>query len=344
MKRKELVDILGIANTCTAENPIAPALSYVSFTGEKIKAFNGIQALSAPFKTDFPFIVQGKFLETFLKSLSSVDVDLSLSGKRLVVESGQMKISLETLDANDFLYVKEDANVEDGYELSPHFFRGLEECLSFASEETVKETQNGVYLIGSEIFSTDGNRVAKSLNGIQGRSTDMFLPEKFCSILLKLKKGVPFTGQLIKSENYIKIWEKDFSLITAIPEITFLTFDYFKKYVQEDKNYFSIPKEMREISDRAALVLGQESKKTLVVLIQDNIWTFSAYSSSSQYNEAVTVDMNYYGEIDFALNLPNFINSLKYVDKLAIFIDSANCFLLFKNSNNDFSAIVAANA
>jgi DNA polymerase III sliding clamp (beta) subunit (PCNA family) len=340
MKRTDLINILAIANTCIAENPIAPALSYVQFTGQEIRAFNGIQAVSTQFETEFPFIVQGKFLETFLKSLTTTDIELTMNGEYLNIKSGKMKVQLDTLDPQDFLFAKEKDEEDEIFNLTPNFIRGLKECLAFASSEQVKETQNGVYLLGKNIYSTDGNRIAKSNNGAKD-DCNIFLPEKFCTILLKIKKEA-CDGVLLVNSNSLSYYDGEIVLQTARPAIELLDFNFFDKYTQKEENYFVIPDEMRDIFDRASLVLGNETNKVLNVNILDTEWTFTATSSSTRYEETVATTMNYFGGIEFSVNLPMLTNSIKYAEKMALFISNESCFLLLKNKEEDFAAVVAA--
>jgi len=341
MKRTELIEVLARVNTCTADNPIAPALSYVQFTGKEAKAFNGVQAISTPFETEFPFIVQGKFLETFLKSLSSTDVELVMNGQYLNVKCGKMKIQVDTLDPEDFLFSK-DREIEGTkvYVLSPNFFRGVEECLSFASSEQVKENQNGVYLIETNIFSTDGNRIAKSVNGTT-EECNVFLPEKFCSILLKLKKGQKADGVLLVTDNTVTYYDGGIVLTTAISTLDALDFAFFSKYYQKEENYITISNEMRDVLSRATLVLGTEEKKVVNVSVDRTEWTFTADSFSSRYEETITTNVDFFGGLEFSINLTSFINSIKYAETLALFVEDITPFILLKNKEVDFTAIIA---
>jgi len=341
MKRTDLIAVLTIANTCTAENPIAPALAYVQFTGAEVRAFNGLQAISTPFETEFPFIVQGKFLETFLRSLTASEIQLELNGEFLNVTSGRMKIQLDTLEPESFLYLKDKNEDEQVFNLSPEFFRGMEECLSFASTEQVKESQNGLYLLGTTIASTDGQRIAKSLNGTLEECT-LFLPEKFCSILLKLKKGKKAEGVLLVDPTFICYYDGEIILHTARPDIELLEFTVFDKFKQEEDKYFTISEEMRASFNRANLVFGAETKKVIAVLLVDDEWRIEAESAPFKYREIITTGVNTPDETEVKLNLTTLLNSLKCTEKMAWFMDDFSCFLLLKNNEDDFAAVVAA--
>lgn len=341
MKRINLVNVLAIVNTCTAENPIAPALSYVQFTGTEVRAFNGVQAISTPFETEFPFIVQGKFLETFLRSLTSDEINLELKAEYLNVTSGRMKIQLDILDADSFLYIKDKDEEEKVFNLAPDFFRGLEECLSFASTEQVKESQNGLYLKGTTIFSTDGQRIAKSLNGTI-EECSLFLPEKFCSILLKLKKGKKADGVLLVDTTTICYYDGEIILHTARPEIELLDFNLFDKYQQTADKYFTISEEMKAILNRANLVFGTETKKEIKVLLVDDEWRITADSAAFKYVEIIATGVIPPDETEVSFNLTTLLNSLKCAEKMAWFMDDFSSFLLLKNQEDDFSAVVSA--
>jgi len=347
MKRLELINALNKANTCTDENPIAPALSYVNFTSKEVKSFNGIQAFSMPFETEFPFIVQGKFLEDFLKLVTSDEVEVILHKNILKVRSGKMEISLDTLDAEDFLYAQNNPTTEDEHVLTPNFFVGLEHCLAFASTEPVKEAQNGVYLIGSSFYSTDGDRVARFKNVRQGVSGELyetlFLPEKFCRILLKSKSKK--LGRFFSAGNYLRYEDETFELTTATPNIEYLDLEFFEPFVAKlpDDNYFEIPQGFKDMVVKANIVLSKEDNKTLYVNIENTEWTFDARASSCFYKDVVSTTMDYFGGLEFKINFPRFAKSLEFGDRMGVTLsdDQSRCLLLLKDKDNLFAAMVA---
>lgn len=165
----DLLHALQLVSKFTADRDIVPALTYLYFKGNSIRAYSGISGANVhtPWNFGEGFAVAGARLMNVMTKLNdrgAKEVNLSIEalGKPLVIKSGNSKTSHDTLPKEalaDFVF--RDPPTNDTVKVSLEFWSDVARVELSVCEDGAKPGLCGIYWASSgKIMSADGSRLS----------------------------------------------------------------------------------------------------------------------------------------------------------------------------------------
>lgn len=300
---------------------------------------------------DIATTVSARKLVDVLRSLSDGEVALSLDSKKLTVQSGKSRFTLQTLAAEDFPVVTPLAEIKASITISQKQLKALLGMVSFAmAQQDIRYYLNGMLLTleGQTLgaVATDGHRLSycaqtvEVLGEIAGRH-EVIVPRK---TILELTRLLDDSDNPVKIEvgtNQIKFQFAQVELISKLVEGKFP--DYQRVVPKGYKNSFTVKREdLQHALQRAAIMTSDKFKGVRWILADNNLKIVSINADQEEANEELELD--YQGEaLDIGFNVVYLLDILSNIktENMQISLGDANSSALFTLAENaEFKYVV----
>ena len=253
--------------------------------------------------------VSARKIVDILRSLpESADVTLTLTDKRLTVQSGRSRFALQTLSADDYPMVKEPADQITSFELPQKAFKNLLGMVHFAmAQQDLRYYLNGLLLIvdGKNLsaVSTDGHRLAFAQMEMDSELErhEVIVPRKTVMEMHRLLEENDSVVNVEISTGQIRFSFSDTVLISKLVEGKFP--DYTRVIPKGYKNRFTVHRDELLRALQRAAILATDKQKGVRCIVDTTSLKIS--SSNSEQEEAVEeMELDYTGdEIDIGFNI-----------------------------------------
>ena len=265
---------------------------------------------------DVATTVAARKLLDILRSLSdTADVSMTLANKRLTVQSGKARFSLQTLEADDFPTVAQPETAGTVATLPQKTLRHLFNMVHFSmAQQDIRYYLNGLLLVveGSKVIAvaTDGHRLAfceVETDQVSERQ-EVIIPRKTILELQRLMEETDDPVQIEISGNQVKIGFDDVELISKLVEGKFP--DYGRVLPKGYKNNFLIDREVLLRALQRAAIMTSDKFKGVRCIIEPGSLKIS--STNADQEEAVEeLEVDYGGDsIDIGFNVTYLLDVL----------------------------------
>jgi DNA polymerase-3 subunit beta len=276
------------------------------------------------------------------------DVSLSLTNKRMTVQSGKSRFALQTLAAEEFPTVAQADNYNATVTLPQKTLKHLFNMVHFAmAQQDIRYYLNGMLLVvdGTNVIAvaTDGHRLA--FCQVQAEQEfarqEVIIPRKTILELQRLLEESDAPVQLDIAASQVKLGFADIELISKLVEGKFP--DYTRVIPKGYKNNFTIGREQLLRSLQRAAIMTSDKFKGVRCIMSPGSMKIS--STNADQEEAVEeIEIDYGGDsVDIGFNvtyLLDVLNNLK-CDNINIALGDANSSALITIPDNaDFKYVV----
>lgn len=183
--RSQLVQVLDLVRPSVSTKDFDSILKCFHFSKDGIEGYNGDTYIKAFYPTELNFLVTANVFYKLVSDIpESVEFDIFAEKSTIKVKVGS-KIEAKFPLVADYTFPCAPQNIKDiSYPISEEVLEGLRTSLGFIGKDETKPVYRGVYINSEGIFATDGYRISNYKVGFSG---ELFLPEAFCSLLLKHK-------------------------------------------------------------------------------------------------------------------------------------------------------------
>ncbi|MEJ2171477.1 MAG: DNA polymerase III subunit beta [Woeseiaceae bacterium] len=292
--------------------------------------------------------VSGRKLLDICRALpDGSDVDISVSGEKLVVRSGRSKFSLATLPAAEFPTV-EDIKAGQTITVDRTVLSRLIEKTHFSmAQQDVRYYLNGMLLeTGGQhlrAVATDGHRLALCEAVIDGASLDeqqVIVPRKGVLELQRLMDGEGALD-LELGANHVRIQLDGIRFTSKLIDGRFPEYD--RVIPKESANQLTADKAgLRGALQRTA-ILSNEKYRGIRLIIRDSGVVIQAHNPEQEEAEE-ELEVSYSGEdIEIGFNVNYLLDALGAVDGEEVMLsvqDSNSSCLIRQPGNNDGKFVV----
>ncbi|MDP5008836.1 MAG: DNA polymerase III subunit beta [Glaciimonas sp.] len=289
-----------------------------------------------------------KLLDILRALPESNDVSLTLSNKRMTVQSGKSRFALQTLAAEEFPTVAEADKFNATVTLPQKTLKHLFNMVHFSmAQQDIRYYLNGLLLVldGKNVIAvaTDGHRLAfcQVETEQEFEKQEVIIPRKTIMELQRLLEDSDETVQLDIANNQVKLTFADIELISKLVEGKFP--DYTRVVPKGYKNDFTISRDqlLRSLQ-RAAIMTSDKFKGVRWVVTPGSLKISSTNADQEEAIEEVEID--YGGDsVDIGFNvtyLLDVLNNLK-CDSVNVALGDANSSALITVPENaDFKYVV----
>lgn len=289
-----------------------------------------------------------KLLDILRALPESGDVSLKLENKKLAVQSGKSRFSLQTLGAEDFPTVAEAEKYDAHVSLPQKTLKHLFHMVHFSmAQQDIRYYLNGLLLVldGNHVIAvaTDGHRLAFCQVETEQsfERMEVIIPRKTITELSRLLEENDNPVEISIAANQIKLKFADLELISKLVEGKFP--DFNRVIPKGYKNHFQIGREefLRSLQ-RAAIMTNDKFKGVRCIMSHGSL---KIISSNADQEEAVEeVEVVYDGdEVDIGFNvsyLLDVLNNLKTEQINVSLGDSNSSALITLPDNPDFKYVV----
>ncbi|MDR0933523.1 MAG: DNA polymerase III subunit beta [Burkholderiaceae bacterium] len=293
--------------------------------------------------------VAARKLVDILRALpDAAEVSLTLLDKRLTVQSGRSRFSLQTLPASDFPTVAEAQTYETSAELPQKTLKALFGMVHFAmAQQDIRYYLNGLLLItDGEILSavaTDGHRLAycQINTGKAHEHSEVIIPRKTIMELQRLLDDSDEPVRIDISGNQIKFSFSGIELISKLVEGKFP--DYGRVIPKGYKNRFTLQRESLQRALQRAAIMTSDKFKGIRCIVEGGSLKIS--STNTDQEEAIEeLEIDYGGDsIDIGFNVTYLLDVLgnQKGDSVIVELGDANSSALITVPDNpDFKYVV----
>ena len=293
--------------------------------------------------------VAARKLVDILRALpDSSDVSVTLVDKRLTVQSGKSRFSLQTLPAEDFPTVAEAPEFQTSIELSQKALKVLFGMVYFSmAQQDIRYYLNGLLLIADgktlSAVATDGHRLAYCQMGTdrEYERNEVIVPRK---TILELQRLLDDSDDLVRidiSSGQVKFSFSGIELISKLVEGKFP--DYTRVIPKGYKNRFIIPREqLQRALQRAAIMTSDKFKGIRCIVAAGSLKISSTNTDQEEAIEELEID--YSGDsIDIGFNVTYLLDILgnQKSDNVIVELGDANSSALVTIPDNpDFRYVV----
>lgn len=163
VQRSELSEALKRLKACVGTGSSLNIFTNIHIAKGALIATNLREAIVVPsVNFGFDVCVSHRELSQLLSKTRHDEIEMRLedSGKALIIESGDYKASMCTIDSSSYPEIVAPA-LEEFEELPAGFRSGLAHCSGFASRDEARYFLNGVYTEKRDIVASDGARLGK---------------------------------------------------------------------------------------------------------------------------------------------------------------------------------------
>ncbi len=280
--------------------------------------------------------VSGRKLLDICKALpDGSDIDISLSGEKLVVRSGRSKFSLVTLPAAEFPSV-EDIKASQTIEVSQEILGRLIEKTHFSmGQQDVRYYLNGMLLEtgGKHLraVATDGHRLALYEVEIEGAALDeqqVIVPRKG---VLELQRLLDGEGNLNVElgANHVRIQLKGIRFTSKLIDGRFP--EYERVIPKESSNELRADKALLRSALQRTAILSNEKYRGIRLIIRDSGVVIQAHNPEQEEAEE-ELEVTYSGEdIEIGFNVNYLLDALDAVDgdvvTLSVLDSNSSCLI-----------------
>jgi DNA polymerase-3 subunit beta len=280
--------------------------------------------------------VSGRKLLDICRALpDGSDIDISLSGEKLVVRSGRSKFSLVTLPAAEFPSV-EDIKAGQTVQVSQKILGRLIEKTHFSmAQQDVRYYLNGMLLEAGGKFlravATDGHRLALCEAEIDGASLDeqqVIVPRKGVLELQRLMDG---EGDLNieLGANHVRIQLQDIRFTSKLIDGRFPEYD--RVIPKESSNELKADKSLFRSALQRTAILSNEKYRGIRLVIRDSGVVIQAHNPEQEEAEE-ELEVAYSGEdIEIGFNVNYLLDALGAVEgeevTLSVLDSNSSCLI-----------------
>lgn len=280
--------------------------------------------------------VSGRKLLDICRALpDGSDIDMSLSGEKLIVRSGRSKFSLATLPTADFPTV-EDIKAGQTIQVSQETLGRLIEKTHFSmAQQDVRYYLNGMLLEtgGKHLraVATDGHRLALCEAEIDGGSLDeqqVIVPRKGVLELQRLMGG---EGDLNieLGANHVRIQLEDIRFTSKLIDGRFPEYD--RVIPKESTNELTADKASFRGALQRTAILSNEKYRGIRLVIRDSGVVIQAHNPEQEEAEE-ELEVSYSGEdIEIGFNVNYLLDALGAVDgeevTLSVLDSNSSCLI-----------------
>ena len=289
-----------------------------------------------------------KLLDILRALPDSGDVSLSLSNKRMTVQSGKSRFALQTLAAEEFPTVAQAEQFNAKVTLPQKTLKHLFNMVHFAmAQQDIRYYLNGLLLVvdGKNVIAvaTDGHRLAfcQVETDQNFQRQEVIIPRKTILELQRLLEDQDQPVDLEIATNQVKLTFADIELISKLVEGKFP--DYTRVVPKGYKNNFTIDRQtLLHALQRAAIMTSDKFKGVRWIMAPGSLKISSTNADQEEAVEELEID--YGGDsIDIGFNvsyLLDVLNNLKS-DNVNIALGDANSSALITVPENaDFKYVV----
>jgi DNA polymerase-3 subunit beta len=291
--------------------------------------------------------VSGRKLLDICRALpEGSDIDISVSGEKLVVRSGRSKFSLATLPAAEFPTV-EDIKAGQTIKVDQKDLGRLIEKTHFSmAQQDVRYYLNGMLIeTGGKLLravATDGHRLALCEVEIAGAKMDeqqVIVPRKGVLELQRLMTG---SGSLNieLGANHIRIQLEGIRFTSKLIDGRFPEYD--RVIPKESSNELTADREAFKGSLQRTAILSNEKYRGIRLIIRDSGVVMQAHNPEQEEAEE-ELEVEYSGEdIEIGFNVNYLLDALSAVDgdevRLSVLDGNSSC--LIRQPGKDDSKFV----
>ncbi|MCX8113923.1 MAG: DNA polymerase III subunit beta [Burkholderiaceae bacterium] len=258
--------------------------------------------------------VSARKLVDILRALPDADVGLSLTNKKLTVQSGKSRFNLQTLAAEEFPTVAQAEFTAD-FSLPAATLKYLLSMVHFAmASQDIRYYLNGMLLVvdGNTVraVATDGHRLAlcEVTKDTSSPKIEAIIPRK---TILELSRLLPDTEDAVRVQmapNQVKFSFGAIELISKLVEGKFP--DYQKVIpVNNPKTFLIGREELMAALQRAAILTTDKFKGVRMMLAPGSLKITSTNADQEEAQEEIEID--YAGEpLDIGFNVTYLLDVL----------------------------------
>lgn len=280
--------------------------------------------------------VAARKLVDILRAMPEGEIRLSLSDKRMTVQSGKSSFALQTLAAEEFPTVDESNEFNVRLTLSQKKFKHLLAMVYFAmAHQDIRYYLNGMLLVVDDnkviAVSTDGHRLAYSsadINHIESNKDNLhkeiIIPRKTILELQRLLEDNDDPIEIAFSKTQAKFNFGQVELLTKLVEGKFP--DYQRVIPQNNKNTFTLERGLLQAALQRAAILTSEKFKGIRCIIENNLLTINSVNTD-QEEAKEEIEIDYSGEtLDIGFNVTYLLDVLANLkeDKVQFSLGDSN--------------------
>ncbi|MFZ6724912.1 DNA polymerase III subunit beta [Undibacterium sp. MH2W] len=276
------------------------------------------------------------------------DVVLKLDNKRMSVQSGKSRFSLQTLAAEEFPTVAQAEHFNASVNLPQKTLKHLFNMVHFSmAQQDIRYYLNGLLLVvdGKNVIAvaTDGHRLAFCQVEVEQEFPrhEVIIPRKTIIELQRLLEDKEDPVQIDIANNQVKLTFADIELVSKLVEGKFP--DFNRVIPKGYKNSFTLSREqlLRSLQ-RAAIMTSDKFKGVRCVITPGSMQILSTNADQEEAMEEIEID--YGGDnVDIGFNvsyLLDVLNNLK-CDQVCVSLgDSNSSALITVPENTDFKYVV----
>ena len=298
-------------------------------------------------ESDGEITVSGRKLLDICRALpEGSDIDVSVSGEKLVVRSGRSKFSLATLPASEFPTV-EDIKAGQTITVDQKDLGRLIEKTHFSmAQQDVRYYLNGMLLETKgtllRAVATDGHRLALCEVEIADAKMDeqqVIVPRKGVLELQRLMSGKG-SLDIELGPNHIRIQLEGIRFTSKLIDGRFPEYD--RVIPKESSNELTADREAFKASLQRTAILSNEKYRGIRLIIRDSGVVMQAHNPEQEEAEE-ELEVQYSGEdIEIGFNVNYLLDALSAVDgdevRLSVLDGNSSC--LIRQPGNDDSKFV----
>jgi DNA polymerase-3 subunit beta len=286
--------------------------------------------------------VSGRKLLDICRALpEGSDIDMSVSGEKLVVRSGRSKFSLVTLPAAEFPSI-EDIKAGQTIEVDQETLGRLIEKTHFSmAQQDVRYYLNGMLLETGGKFlravATDGHRLAMCEAELDGASLDeqqVIVPRKGVLELQRLMSGEGSLN-IELGPNHVRIQLEGIRFTSKLIDGRFPEYD--RVIPKESSNELSADRESFKAALQRTAILSNEKYRGIRLIIRDSGVVMQAHNPEQEEAEE-ELEVQYSGEdIEIGFNVNYLLDALGAVsgDDVTLSVLDGNSSCLIRQPGRD---------
>lgn len=292
--------------------------------------------------------VAARKLVDILRALPVGEVTLSLNDRRLTVQSGKSRFSLQTLAADEFPTLAQAGDFGASLSVPQNAFHHLLGMVHFAmAQQDIRYYLNGMLLVvdGNQLMAvaTDGHRLAFSSIRIEGSFArqEVIVPRKTIIELQRLLEDIDDPVKIDIAAMQAKFSFGQVELVSKLVEGKFP--DFQRVIPKGHKNTFTIGREMLQSAlQRAAILTSEKFKGVRWVVEPDQLKILSTNADQEEAQEEL--EIVYQGDVvDMGFNVTYLLDVLANlkIDTLQVSLgDATSSALITIPGNDDFRYVV----
>ena len=298
-------------------------------------------------ESDGEITVSGRKLLDICRALpDGSDIDISVSGEKLVIRSGRSKFSLATLPAAEFPTI-EDIKAGQTITIEQKMLARLIEKTHFSmAQQDVRYYLNGMLLETSDnqlrAVATDGHRLALCEVTIDGASFDdqqVIVPRKGVLELQRLMDGKGSLNIELGS-NHVRIQLKGIRFTSKLIDGRFPEYD--RVIPKESSNELTADKESLRGALQRTAILSNEKYRGIRLIIRNGEIVIQAHNPEQEEAEE-ELEVSYSGEdIEIGFNVNYLLDALGAIegDTVTLSVLDSNSSCLIRQPGNEDSKFV----